>query len=205
MMNFRVKPPISSTKHGCSHKAWMYRRCVLSHKLSKFVTSVYHSHPHSVNKHVICAAFPRPPTHPFHWQHGGRIKPLGHSTVFLNAAFTLNKERRLKLLLAGFYEPRYFFFYPIPGRCCTFVLARMQWLCDRDDRGNYIAQKMYTEKRKQSCFSERRAEADRQWHWPQYRTVLLLWKKPAMGLILCHYKARLRCEILLFLSTAKSN
>lgn len=32
------------------------------------------------------------------------------------------------------------------------MLARPQWLRDRDDRGNYIAQKTYTEKRKQSCF-----------------------------------------------------
>lgn len=51
------------------HKAWLRVRRLLSHTLSKFVTSVYHLHPSSVNKHVICAAFPGPPTHPFHWQY----------------------------------------------------------------------------------------------------------------------------------------
>lgn len=51
------------------HKARLHVRRLLSHTLSKFVTSVYHLHPSGVNKHVICAAFPGPPTHPFHWQY----------------------------------------------------------------------------------------------------------------------------------------
>lgn len=49
-------------------EAWPHVRRLLSRKLSKFVTSVYHLHPSSVNKHVICAAFPGPPTHLFHRQ-----------------------------------------------------------------------------------------------------------------------------------------
>lgn len=44
------------------HKAWLHVRRLLSHTLFKFVTSVYHLHPSSVNKHIICAAFPGPPT-----------------------------------------------------------------------------------------------------------------------------------------------
>lgn len=44
------------------------------------------------------------------------------------------------------------FFNPIPNCFCTFVLALLQWLCNRDDMANYIAQKTYTEKLKQSCF-----------------------------------------------------
>lgn len=57
------------------HKAWLHVRRLLSHTVFKFVTSVYHLHPSSVNKHVICAAFSGPPTHPFHWPYRGRIKP----------------------------------------------------------------------------------------------------------------------------------
>ena len=113
---------------------------------SKFVTSVYHLHPSRVNKHVICAAFPGPPTHPFHWQHTERIKPSGQSIAFFLFFFLFFLQRTLWTTKAdwnsskqNFMTQDIFFFYPIPGHCCTFVLARPQWLRDRDDRGNYIA------------------------------------------------------------------
>lgn len=92
-----------------------------------------------------------------------KLNPWGSPRFsYFSTAYTLNKERRIKLLLARY--KLYIFFYPIPGHCCTFVLAQLLWLHDRDDRSNYTAQKMYTEKRKQSCFSEHRVEADSQWH-----------------------------------------
>ena len=93
------------------------------------------------------------PSPPLTAQRERELNPWGDP--WFSAAYTLNKESRLNPLLAELYEPKYFFFYPIAIHCCTFVLARLQWLCDRDDRANYIAQKTYTEKRKQSCFSER--------------------------------------------------
>lgn len=71
----------SSTKRGYMEDAFCFP------KLSKFVTSVYHLHPSSINKHVVCGAFPGPPTPFFHWQQRECIQLFRESTVFCRTIF----------------------------------------------------------------------------------------------------------------------
>lgn len=117
------------------------------------MTSVYRLHPSSINKNItqyVQHSLGHPPISSTHCRQR-ESSPWG--TSWFSAEHFLNKENTLKTPPSRILRAKIFsFFNPVPICYRTFVLARLKWLHNTDDRPNYTAQKTYTETWKVEIF-----------------------------------------------------